>query len=99
MSIGRGKKSLAFGVLQVFYLRSLVREVTEDLEMFGVFKISFATLFLIFWSPSYHFKKAISLSLIAIKLKYFSSSPLLRLVVNGFGVLSILGIVGNVGTS
>ena len=83
----------------MFYLRSLLREVTEDLEMFGVFKISFATLFRIFWSPSYRFKKAISLSLIAIKLRYFSSSPLLRLVVNAFGVLPFLGIVGKVGTS
>jgi hypothetical protein len=83
----------------VFYLRSLFKEVTEDLEMLGVFRISFATLSRLYWSPSYLFKKAISLSLMANKLKYFSSSPLLRLVVKGFGVLPFLGIVGNKGTS
>jgi len=83
----------------VFYLRSLLKEVAGDLEMFGVFKISFATFFLISCSPSYRFKKAISLSLLAIKLRYFSSSPLLRLVVKAFGVLTFFGIVGKVDTS
>lgn len=83
----------------MFYLRSLFIEVREDLAILGVFKISFATFSFLFLSSSYDFRNAISRSLIANKLRYFSSSPLLRLVVNGFGVLPVLGIVGNKGTS